>query len=207
MDNRSKANLDLIVALENNQQVSQTKLAKRIGIAAGLVNILLKRAVNRGFVKMTQIPARRYAYYLTPQGFAEKAKLVGKYLNSSLSLYRRLRVQYRDLFASLEARGISEVTLVGDTDIAEIAIMASFGSNIRITTLVNDKTNQDQVGPVPVVSSLDKNTAGMVMIVDARSPQECFDQLHKDIGADRIVFPDAFYISPPRQTDPADEVA
>ncbi|HCD50421.1 MAG: MarR family transcriptional regulator, partial [SAR116 cluster bacterium MED-G04] len=126
MDNRSKANLDLIVALENNQQVSQTKLAKRIGIAAGLVNILLKRAVNRGFVKMTQIPARRYAYYLTPQGFAEKAKLVGKYLNSSLSLYRRLRVEYRDLFASLEARGISEVTLVGDTDIAEIAIMASF---------------------------------------------------------------------------------
>ena len=170
MDNRSKANLDLIVALENNQQVSQTKLAKRIGIATGLVNILLKRAVNRGFVKMTQIPARRYAYYLTPQGFAEKAKLVGKYLNSSLSLYRRLRVEYRDLFASLEARGISEVTLVGDTDIAEIAIMASFGSNIRITTLVNDKTNQDQVGPVPVVSSLDKNTAGMVMIVDARSP-------------------------------------
>ena len=195
MDNRSKANLDLIVALENNQQVSQTKLAKRIGIAAGLVNILLKRAVNRGFVKMTQIPARRYAYYLTPQGFAEKAKLVGKYLNSSLSLYRRLRVEYRDLFASLEARGISEVTLVGDTDIAEIAIMASFESKLHIIAVVNASTNLDQVGPIPIIKKLPVQYDGMVMITDARKPQGCYDEIVKAIDPKQVIYPLALCIS------------
>ena len=76
LDNRSEAALNLIVALEEDQQVSQTKLAKRLGIAVGLVNILMKRAVKSGAIKIKQIPGRRYSYYLTPNGFAEKAMLV-----------------------------------------------------------------------------------------------------------------------------------
>ena len=76
IDNRCKAELDLVTALEEDQQVSQSKLAKRVGMSVGLVNILMKRAVKRGLIKIKQIPGRRYAYYLTPKGFAEKAKLV-----------------------------------------------------------------------------------------------------------------------------------
>lgn len=72
MDSRDKSEFDLIMELEEDAAVSQHKLSKKLGIAAGLVNILMKRAVNRGFIKMKQIPARRYAYYLTPKGFAEK---------------------------------------------------------------------------------------------------------------------------------------
>ena len=45
LDNRSEAALNLIVALEEDQQVSQAK-AKRLGIAVGLVNILMKRALK-----------------------------------------------------------------------------------------------------------------------------------------------------------------
>ena len=54
LDNRSEAALNLIVALEEDQQVSQTKLAKRLGIAVGLVNILMKRAVKSGAIKMSK---------------------------------------------------------------------------------------------------------------------------------------------------------
>ena len=106
MDNRSKVELDLINALETNCKVSQITLANRLGIAAGLVNIIMKRAVKSGVIKMKQIPARRYAYYLTPKGFSEKAKLVAEYLDSSLKLYRKLRVQYRDIFSDLETQNI-----------------------------------------------------------------------------------------------------
>ncbi|MCE2517540.1 MAG: winged helix-turn-helix transcriptional regulator [Alphaproteobacteria bacterium] len=194
MDKRSKAELDLIAALEQDQEVSQTGLAKRLGIAAGLVNILMKRAVKRGFVKMTQIPARRYAYYLTPTGFAEKAKLVAGYLDSSLSLYRRLRVDYRDMFTALEAKGVTRVTLVGDIDIAELAIMASFDSAITITALVSTDTNKGSIGPVPVVSSLEGHSGEVVIICDARSPQACFDEIADVMDHDKILFPDAFYI-------------
>lgn len=193
-DNRSKAELDLITALEEDHQVSQTKLAKQVGIAVGLVNILMKSAVKRGVIKMQQIPARRYAYYLTPKGFAEKAKLVARYLDSSLNLYRKLRVQYRDIFNGLEAKGIREVMLVGDVDIAELAIMASFDSKITITNLINEETNKNHIGSTPVNNKLDEEFNGFVVICDARAPQACFDNLAQCINPKQIFYPEAYYI-------------
>ena len=46
---------------------SQRRIAEELGIALGLVNAYLKRCVKKGLVKVSQAPARRYAYYLTPQ--------------------------------------------------------------------------------------------------------------------------------------------
>jgi DNA-binding MarR family transcriptional regulator len=205
MDNRSKIELELISALEHDPKVSQKKLAKRLAIAAGLVNILIKRAVMRGTIKMTQVPARRYAYYLTPKGFTEKAKLVARYLDTSLSLYRKLCFEYRDIFANIEARGITHVTLVGDVDIAELGIMASFGGNVSITSLVNSDTNKSTVGPVPVYATLDDIPADdkpqAVIICDARSPQACFDELATRLPVGTIFFPDAFHIVTPNDNE------
>ena len=44
-----------------------------MGVALGLANSYLKRCIRKGFIKITEAPANRYLYYLTPQGFAEKA--------------------------------------------------------------------------------------------------------------------------------------
>ena len=206
MNNHSKVELDLITALEEDPKVNQKRLAKRLGIAVGLVNILMKRAVKRGAIKMTQIPARRYAYYLTPKGFAEKAKLVARYLDASLNLYRKLCVEYRDILANLEAKGITQVTLVGDVDIAEFVIMASFEGNVSITALVNSDTNKATIGPVPVCATLDDIPADdqpqAVIICDARSPQACFDELAMRLPVGTIFFPDAFHIlTPPNDNE------
>ena len=69
-DIRLKAEIDLFSAFESDHEVSQSHLAKRLNIAVGLVNILMKSAIKRGFVKICKVPARWHAYYLTPKGFA-----------------------------------------------------------------------------------------------------------------------------------------
>ena len=40
---------------------------------------------------MRQVPLNRYAYYLTPQGFAEKSRLTAEYLAASFDFFRRAR--------------------------------------------------------------------------------------------------------------------
>src|SRR3990170_1377431 len=67
--------LDLLTSVEHDGERSQRHIAAELGIALGLVNAYLKRCVKKGLVKVSQAPARRYAYYLTPQGFAEKSRL------------------------------------------------------------------------------------------------------------------------------------
>jgi DNA-binding transcriptional regulator LsrR (DeoR family) len=64
--------LGLLDSVERNSGQSQRHLASELGIALGLVNAYLKRCMNKGLVKVSQAPTRRYVYYITPQCFAEK---------------------------------------------------------------------------------------------------------------------------------------
>ena len=71
--------LDLLNSVDDGAQ-SQRRIAEELGIALGLVNAYLKRCIKKGYVKVSEAPARRYAYYLTPKGFAEKSRLTVQYL-------------------------------------------------------------------------------------------------------------------------------
>src|SRR4051812_41234808 len=82
--------LSLLNSVEDGAQ-SQRRIAEDLGIALGLVNAYLKRCVKKGLVKVRHAPARRYAYYLTPQGFAEKSRLTVEYLSYSFSFFREAK--------------------------------------------------------------------------------------------------------------------
>ena len=43
--------LEVLAAVEAGEIVSQLKLSQRVGIAVGLVNALLRRAIRKGLVK------------------------------------------------------------------------------------------------------------------------------------------------------------
>src|SRR5436190_22361295 len=82
--------LHLLNSVDDGAQ-SQRRIAEELGIALGLVNAYLKRCVKKGFVKVSQAPARRYAYYLTPNGFAEKSRLTVQYLSDSFAFFRQAK--------------------------------------------------------------------------------------------------------------------
>ena len=91
--------LGLLESVERNGGQSQRRLASELGIAFGLVNAYLKRCVKKGLVKISEAPARRYAYYLTPQGFAEKSRLTVDYLAYSFAFFRQARADCANVLA------------------------------------------------------------------------------------------------------------
>src|ERR1044071_7056377 len=97
--------LGLLDSVERNGAQSQRHLASELGIALGLVNAYLKRCIKKGLLKVTQAPPRRYAYYLTPQGFAEKSRLTIEYLTSSFSFFRQARADCAQTLAVAHANG------------------------------------------------------------------------------------------------------
>lgn len=120
--NREEAlTLELLNAIEARSDVTQRHLADRLGVALGLANSYLKRCVRKGLVKITQAPANRYLYYLTPQGFAEKSRLTGQYLSASLDFYRRASGSIARAFQECQARGAQRVLFAGASELAEIA--------------------------------------------------------------------------------------
>jgi predicted transcriptional regulator len=97
--------LGLLRSVETDGARSQRLIAAELGIALGLVNAYLKRCVKKGLVKVHDVPARRYAYYLTPQGFAEKSRLTVQYLSDSFSFFRKAKSDCTHVFQEAAARG------------------------------------------------------------------------------------------------------
>ena len=61
-DYEAAITLGLLTAVEDNSRLTQRVAADELGIALGLVNAYLKRCIRKGYVKVTQAPANRYAY-------------------------------------------------------------------------------------------------------------------------------------------------
>src|SRR3974390_3607220 len=106
---KTRIMLGVLESVQRGEVQSQRRLASELGIALGLVNAYLKRCISKGLVKVGEAPARRYAYYLTPHGFAEKSRLTVEYLSSSFSFFRRAREDCSSVLKSPHVRGLSRI--------------------------------------------------------------------------------------------------
>src|SRR5215475_6954549 len=113
--------LGVLDAVERDPAVTQRSVARDLNIALGLANAYLRRCVRKGLIKVSQVPRRRYAYYLTPQGFAEKSRLTAEYLAHSFAFFRRARAQCGELLATAAVAGQHRLVLIGAGELAEVA--------------------------------------------------------------------------------------
>ena len=182
--------LDFLAALERGEVVTQITLSKRIAVSVGLINALLKRAIHKGYVKAKAAPYKRYAYYLTPQGFTEKGRLVAKYLEASLSFFRQARQEYSDVFTHAQSLGMQRIALIGGSELAEIALLAAQEAGVTVVMVLERSTNKDRLHGISVVRSPDAlcSVDGAV-ITDARTPQVTFELLCKHFAKEKVLVP------------------
>jgi DNA-binding MarR family transcriptional regulator len=194
--------LGLLESVERDGAQSQRKLASDLGIALGLVNAYLKRCVKKGLLKIGQAPARRYAYYLTPHGFAEKSRLTVEYLSSSFSFFRRAREDCASVLQAAHARGWNRVALAGVSDLAEIATLCALEQGIAIVAVVDGKASADKFVGTPVVTSVAAISGGCdaLMVTDLQATRESVAALAGQIGAERVLVPTLLGIRLNRQS-------
>ena len=170
-----KTELDILAALESGEVVTQMTLAKRVGVAVGLINALIKRGMRKGYVKARSAPYKRYAYYLTPKGFAEKSRLVALYLENALDFFREARREYAELFERARLSGVRRLVLVGGGELAEIAGIAATDLDIELVGLVDPEANQPRRHALPVLASIAEiDAADAAVITDARAPEATY---------------------------------
>ncbi|MCZ7594379.1 MAG: winged helix-turn-helix transcriptional regulator [Hyphomicrobium sp.] len=129
--------LGVLGVVERDSAVTQRRVARDLGIALGLANSYVRRCVHKGYVKVNQAPTRRYAYYLTPKGFAEKSRLTASYLAHSFSFFRQARVQCEELLGAVAGGGARSIVLFGDGDLAEIVRLISANYAIKVLRTVD----------------------------------------------------------------------
>jgi len=159
---KDEITLGVLAAVEADAGISQRTLSAELGVALGLANAYLKRCVRKGYIKVQQVPRRRYAYYLTPQGFAEKTRLTAEYLTSSLQFFRRARAEMGEIMRDCAMRDWRRLALAGASEIAEIATLTAHDHDVRIIGVVDAALGRPSFCGLPVVADL-----AAIMPIDA----------------------------------------
>jgi DNA-binding MarR family transcriptional regulator len=190
--------LGLLEYVGRGGEQSQRRLASELGVALGLANAYLKRCVKKGLVKVRQAPARRYAYYLTPRGFAEKSRLSLEFMSYSFALFRRAKA---DCTATLEAareRGYARIALLGASDLAEIAAICALDGGFAITAVVDAGIAAERFAGAPVVRDMDLMSPppDAVLVTDMHTAAATSRAAVVKFGADRVLVPALLGVRP-----------
>lgn len=134
----SYKSLLLLNEISKGEELSQREISKRLNIALGLVNSYIKHLISKGYITIKNIPSKRYKYFLTPKGFAEKSRLTYDLLHDYTRIFREARRDFGGLFSELIKNGINKVVFAGVDEVTEIAYLSHQEVEIDLVGVLDD---------------------------------------------------------------------
>lgn len=190
-DREEQRVLELLDVVGQKSDVSQRHLARHMGVALGLANSYLKRCIRKGLIKISQAPANRYLYYLTPKGFSEKSRLTAKYLSASFEFYRQAARSCEKILRMCDDRGWRRVVLCGASDLAEIVLLRTLESDVSVVGVVDfTESHQKFLGRKVWRSLKAAEPFDCCVLTDLQTPQLSYRRLVDDVGSERVLVPE-----------------
>jgi hypothetical protein len=181
--------------IEGGASVSQRSLSGSLGIALGMTNLLLRRLVRKGWVRVTHVRPNRVGYFLTPRGIAEKARMSRNYFHKSVEFYASARDRIQASLAALSrewpaASGPTPqnkpVVFLGTGEAAEIGYLCLQETDLTLVGVV-DFQGRPRFYGVPVypadsvtrelLAELSSEPVVIVCFSDAEQNQACLDRI------------------------------
>ena len=183
--------LPILQSIEQQSNITQRSLSQRLGLALGLINTYLKHCLSKGLIKIEQIPANRYLYYLTPKGFAEKSRLTAEYLSRAFKFYREASDSCLRVFLHCQQKNWHRIILCGISDLAEIALLQATHAEVKIIGIYDPFSDQDHYLNQTVLRTLDELSNDVaLMITSISSARKMRKKLLEIVAEERILVPD-----------------
>jgi DNA-binding MarR family transcriptional regulator len=125
----------IIKEITNNHQPDQRTIARKAGISLGLTNLIIKRLINKGYVKAKQLNRRKIQYILTPKGFTEKAKKSYNFTMKTINIISSMKQKIQSIILLEYDKGCREFVICGAGEIAsliELVIKETQKTDIKI---------------------------------------------------------------------------
>ena len=137
----------ILQAIAADAWISQRSLARELGIALGLTNLLVRGLVTRGLIRVSRIPRKRLSYLLTPSGVAEKARMSRLALTRSVERYSLARRVLREAFVQISSERqwsgeTKRILFVGTGEVAEIGFICLQETDLTLVGAVDDQGRQ-----------------------------------------------------------------
>ena len=135
--------LEILKQIEESPTLTNRTAATRLGVSVKLAHETLKRMVSRGLLHVKKLNSRRWDYFLTPSGIAEKARLTVEFIEFSMEFYREARRQSAQVCRELSEQNLKTVALLGAGDIAEIVYLGIQEWDLTLLGVFDDGSGKE----------------------------------------------------------------
>ena len=95
MNNNNPDNFEVLRTINKQPNLSQRKLADKLGFSLGKLNYIIKALKDKGLIKINNFSKNpnklNYVYILTPKGISEKTNLTVSFMKRKMAEYEELK--------------------------------------------------------------------------------------------------------------------
>ena len=164
LEKKQLQQFEILKHVELSPQLNNRMAAAKLGCSVKLAHDLLGKMVSKGLLHVSKIHSRRWDYFLTPQGIAEKTRLTYEFVQFSMQFYQEARKQSSQVCRNIAEKGYKTVAFLGAGELAEIAYLGVKEWNLELIEVYSNNSNKF-MGHEPLSYELIVPTKADVIIV------------------------------------------
>jgi len=99
---------------------NQRDLSRQLNLSLGMTNMLVRRLISKGYIRIRQLNKRKVEYILTPKGFTEKMRKSVKYTLKTIRSIGLIKERLKEILIPLYQKGERNFYILGESDLASL---------------------------------------------------------------------------------------
>ncbi len=123
-DSLNEREFELINIIGAELDANQRDLSKQLDISLGMTNLLVRRLIVKGYIRIRQLNKKKTQYILTPKGASEKYHKSIRYTLKTIRSIGLIREQLNIVIKRLYDQGERVFFILGSSDLVELVEMS-----------------------------------------------------------------------------------
>ena len=178
--------LSVLLAIHNNPNVSQHKMAEISRLSSSMVNNYIKKFKEEGLLWVSGKTNRTQIYHLAPAGEQELISLLVKYSTEIIQFYGSAKRELTNRFCEMAAEGVSNVALFGAAETAEVVYAAIQDTSLTVTAVVDSDSKKQGKGfngfRIEEPQELKNQSVDAILITSFARQDEIYDCVRAIVG-------------------------
>ena len=156
-ENLTEQDLAIIETLDSGN-LTQRQIAEEVGLSLGMVNLLIKKLVTKGYIKVKKINTRRIFYYLTPAAIEEKTKKTYTFIKKTVKSLGLIKAKIREEILGKYKGGYRSFNIIRHSELTDIALIVLMDLRKKLPDILIHETEKI-IDNGKVCNIIDKQTS------------------------------------------------
>ncbi len=115
---------EIINIIADGFRSSQRELSSHVGLSLGMTNLLLRRLVTKGYLRIKQLNRKKIEYLLTARGFSEKAQKTYHYTLKTIESFSLIKEKIIEVLNKSITPQTRHIHIIGEGPVADFALLS-----------------------------------------------------------------------------------